>query len=160
MFYVRVATTQTILVAGLSFDVHGQGGILNRPKRSYLLELISDSEQLNIIPDYTKNYEQVCEECTGAMIKLYGPDVLSFCPLVTARSNHHRILPSWVPDWSKKMYCVLGDRIDMRPYNACTYAEQDSGISMGRLRPSGARLSEIVHAQAVIFPLIHSNQKD
>jgi hypothetical protein len=65
-----------------------------------LLGVASDANDLAIVVDYSKTWQQVFAQFALAMIKNHGLRILSYCQM--SDSNIEPELPSWAPLWSTR----------------------------------------------------------
>ncbi|KAI1410990.1 HET-domain-containing protein [Hypoxylon sp. FL1857] len=99
-----------------------------------LLGMISDSEQYQVIVDYTKSVEEVYTNFTAALIKAGG---FWYVSKVIRPSLTYPKLPSWVPDWSATLVNWTGDHHYRIPDSKAEVCEIDEGGHLLRLSALG-----------------------
>ncbi|GME29275.1 heterokaryon incompatibility protein-domain-containing protein [Neofusicoccum parvum] len=70
-----------------------------------VLGQLRETDQIGIIPDYTKTVSEVYVDATQKHIRHFNNlSILCQCELRQSRTKPALSLPSWVPDWSRPMH--------------------------------------------------------
>jgi Heterokaryon incompatibility protein (HET) len=122
-----------------------------------VLGQLRETDQIGIIPDYTKTVTEVYVDATQKHIRHFGNLlVLGQCELSESESKSALQLPSWVPDWSSPMLSspvheVLPPLFQLLP----ALASMDDQL----LRAYGVRCDTVRRVVKVYDELLH-NESD
>ncbi|KAF7502266.1 hypothetical protein GJ744_006281 [Endocarpon pusillum] len=112
-----VLTLKEHLARAFAMDSRATMNASKAEDRIYaLLGISSDHEKLRIIPDYSRNWEDVYVETAKALIEEGHYDILSFSSPRSRELN----LPSWVPDWTAYVRKPWGGYIEDQLFSAST----------------------------------------
>jgi hypothetical protein len=126
-----------------------------------MLGLASDTDQLGIRPDYSKSWDAVYIDTARALLQHGHTDVLVF----SQHSSDHKILPTWVPDWTTTIQEPCGGCVA----DACFSASGQKSLCMVPTPLSnaarlialhGARVDTITHVGAPWLPTIERYAHD
>ena len=70
-----------------------------------LLGIATDAEELGIVPDYSKTWQQIYNELARVLLRMGYFDVLSHCINEPHDSKYSKTTQTWVPDWNRPTTC-------------------------------------------------------
>lgn len=150
---LRFSTSQTTM----QLLNNGNGDLEATDRRDYvyaLLGMASDAEELGIVVDYTKSWQQVFAEFAIALINREGCQIITFCNLEES-SVVDPELPSWAPDWTRNILTPFRNSFvdteePLSRYSLCsgdvqaTFPVVEQGFGTSNLLIAGTRIDIIL----------------
>jgi hypothetical protein len=153
--YLRFVSPNTLM----QLLVIGNGDFEATDRRDYvyaLLGMASDSEELGIVVDYTKSWQQVFAESAIALIKKQEFGTITYCN-VEDSSVADPELPSWAPNWSRTIHTPFRDLVHDESrfkYSLCSsnvqaaFSSNGPGSGIPNLLISGTRVDVILEVSS------------